>query len=151
MWDESLKAPEASWQKKGCKIRPELTFTLTHPTPLQNPLRTSFSKSSPDITLKMLRQAFRLRQRSILQQVHFRSTHNTRTFRTLQTMTRKTYHSASIAKPLTGLQIRFMTIATPLLPLTSARLSMTRSTIFDQRWRQRNQRWHTSVTASLRR
>jgi septal ring factor EnvC (AmiA/AmiB activator) len=43
----------------------------------------------------MLRQAFRLRQRSILQQVHFPATYNTRTF---HRTTRKTYHSASTAK-----------------------------------------------------
>src|SRR5271154_2844031 len=57
--------------KKVHKIRPELAFyTHPHSPHLPHPpdaaSKSSFSKSSSDIILKMLRQAFRLRQRSIL-------------------------------------------------------------------------------------
>src|SRR5271170_3611515 len=109
---------------------PTLTFTLTHSHPLD-----PASKPSLDITFKilfrrhfqnplqpsskMLRQAFHLRQCGILRQAQFRSTH---------TFQRKTHHSASIAKPLTALQVRLITIASLLIPLILVHLFMTRST-----------------------
>jgi hypothetical protein len=85
--------------KKGYKIRPELAY-YTHPPDAAS--KSSFSKSSSDIILKMLRQAFRLRQRSILPQVT-RSTQNISLLRisqtrTFQTTTRKIYYSVLIAK-----------------------------------------------------
>jgi hypothetical protein len=142
LWRKVL-AHSSSWQKKARKSGPS-SPTLTHPTPLQNP-RTSFSKSSRHHFQNPLQTSsskcyvkLSVLERSILQQVT-RSTQNISPLhlsqtRTFQTTTRKIHHSASIAKPLTGLQVRFMTIATPLFPLTPTHLSMTRSTIFTQRW-----------------
>jgi hypothetical protein len=83
----SANGAESRLAKKVVKIRPR-PHLYTHPP-------DAVSKSSSAIILKMLRQAFRLRQRSILQQVHFPATYNTRTF---HRTTRKTYHSASTAK-----------------------------------------------------
>jgi hypothetical protein len=89
----SANGAESRLAKKVVKIRPR-AHLYTHPP-------DAVSKSSSAIILKMLRQAFRLRQRSILQQVHFPSTYNTRTF---QITTRKTYHSASDHKVVPSLQ-----------------------------------------------
>jgi hypothetical protein len=88
--------------KKVIKSAPSSPFTLTPPHPPDAASKSSFSKSSSDIILKMLRQAFRLRQRSILQQVT-RFTQNISPLRIsqtriFQTTTRKTHHLASIAK-----------------------------------------------------